>query len=411
MADIRPFRGVLYNLKKVKDIARVVTEPYDVISPAQQSKYYRTHPNNIIRLILGKQYPSDNSRVNQYTRSREFFADWLKKDVLQRDAQESIYIYNQTFRHHNSKKTRIGFIALLKLEDFAKNTILPHENTFAHPVQDRQKLLQTVRANLSPIFAVFFDRETKLNQLLNQFSQRHRPQIVVEKDHVLHSLWRMSERKKVAAIKKLLKDKQIFIADGHHRYESALNYKKLMEKNNSSKNRGYQPYDYVMTYLVSSSDPGLTILPTHRVIKMSKISAEQTITRLKKYFQLQAFSASEDLFKYLYQKQDRAVFGVYLGRNKFFGFVAQRNLDVTVLHGSILSKVLKLNLGPGDICYTRDAQEAIKLVNQRRYQLAFFLRPATVTQVKRVARAGKRMPHKSTYFYPKPLSGLVINKL
>ncbi len=429
MPDIRPFRGTLYNPQKIDDIARVVSEPYDVISPPEQKAYYRAHPYNIIRLILGKRYSGDNSRNNQYTRAVQFLADWAKKDILQTDRQRSIYIYAQTFPHNHQRKVRTGFIALLKLEDFAKNAVLPHENTNSQAVQDRLKLLKAVSSNLSPIFAMFIDPEGKVNKILSRYKKQHRPYINIKKNGVFHRVWRMSDKRKTAAIKKLLRGRQIFIADGHHRYEAALNFKMQMQRQKKHP-QGARGFDYVMTYLVATADRGLTILPTHRVMRIKGgFRLPRVIHALSRTCEVHKFHTSDELFAYMGSQGSAArIFGAYFGKNRFCALKLKhsgviekfidkdkhglhKNLDVVVLHGLIIERILDFLSFEEDIHYTRDAQEAIKLVNAGKYRVSFFLRPATVAQVKSVAKAGGRMPHKSTYFYPKLLSGLVINRL
>ncbi|MBU4140744.1 MAG: DUF1015 domain-containing protein [Candidatus Omnitrophica bacterium] len=429
MAHIRSFRGILYNPRKIKNIAKVFTEPYDVISSLEQAAYHKSHPYNIIRLILGKRHPADNSKNNRYTRARKYFADWIKKDILLRDKGENIYIYAQTFPHNNRTKTRTGFIILLKIEDFAKNAILPHENTRSYAVQERLKLLQETGANLSPIFALFCEPQGRINKLLSRHKRGQRPCIVIKKDEVLHRIWRMSDKRKITAVQKLLRDKQIFIADGHHRYEAALNYKLQMQKKKRGAARA-APFNYVMTYLVATDDPGLTILPTHRAIKVKGgFKLQEIISKLRKAFELRRFSTSDELFSYMRESPAAArVFGACFGKNKFWGLKLKsagivykiidedkqsfhKGLDVSILHSLVIERILNIAPFEKNIYYTRDAQECIKLVSEDKYQAAFFLRPLRVTQVKRAACAGRKMPHKSTYFYPKLLTGLVINKL
>ncbi len=428
MPDIRPFRGVLYNPQKIKDIASVVAEPYDVINPRQQAAYYRRHPYNIIRLILGKRYSNDNSKNNQYTRANRLFTDWQKENILLRDKKQSIYIYTQTFPYNGRKKTRTGFIVLLKLEDFGKNTILPHENTFSHPVQDRLNLLKIMGANSSPIFAMFSDPQKKVSKLLIQHKRKHRPDIVIKKDNILHKLWRMSDKVKIASIKKLLSGRQAFIADGHHRYEAALNYKLQMQKRKKSASKGGS-FNYVMTYLVATADSGLAILATHRVLKIkARFRPQELVRKLRKLFEIRKFSTSEKVFSYMHNAGSERVLGAYFGKNRFYGLKLKhpgiackftgkdrqglrKELDVTILHSLIIEQALNMGSGDETIYYTRDAQEAIKLVKEGAYHAALFLKPTTIRQVKRVASSGAKMPHKSTYFYPKLLTGLVINKL
>jgi uncharacterized protein (DUF1015 family) len=418
MSDIRPFSAIFYNTQKIGDIAKVVTEPYDVITPTQQKAYYRTHPYNIIRLILGRSYTSDDRKNNQYTRAGRFFVEWLKKNILFPDKRECIYIYAQTFRHNGRARVRTGFIALLKLEDFAQNSILPHENTFSQPVQGRLKLLQSVRANLSPIFALFCDPERKIHRLLNAYKRKHRPCIVLKKDNITHKIWRMSDEKKIVEIQKLVKGQQIFIADGHHRYEAALKYKRYRQSKKKALS-SLQSFDYIMTYLVATSDPGLAILPTHRVVKVKDtLQLPKLISSLQDIFSMRKISTSKQLFSYLRKKDSDYVYGAYFGRNRFWIIrikkkgrqSAYKDSDVTILHDQVINRILNLSPFAENIYYTRDAQEAIELVDKDKYQAAFFLRPATVAQVKRFACAGIKMPHKSTYFYPKLLTGLVINK-
>jgi len=425
MPDIRAFRGVLYNPQKIEDMDSVVTEPYDVISSHQQNLYYRDSPYNMIRLILGKTCSQDNGKDNSYTRAARFFKDWQKNNILLQDKKEYIYIYAQTFSCNNKKKTRTGFIVLLKLEDFSKNAILPHENTFSHPVQDRLKLLKTVGANLSPIFAMFSDSQKKVDKILNQHKRTHVPSVVVRHNNVLHRIWRLSDKKKIAAIKKLVKNQPTFIADGHHRYESALNYKNYIKKSKKPNILS----NYVMTYLVTTTDPGLTILPTHRVVKTKgTLQSAKVLQQLRKFFDIRRFSTSEGLFSYMRKVKAKRILGTYFGRKQFYGLALKdteavykiigkgkhslrRDLDVTVIHRLIIEHTLGVRDPHKDICYTRDGQEGIRLVNRGKYQAVLFLRPTTVRQVQKIASSGKRMPHKSTYFYPKLLTGLVINKL
>ena len=419
MADIRPFRGILYNPRKIKDPEKVVAGPYDIIGPAEQKAYYQSHPCNIVRLILGEGYCSDDSKNNRYTRAGEYLRDWLKRGILRRDKKESIYIYSQAFTHNNKRKVRTGFIVLLKLEDFAKNTILPHENTFCQAVEDRLKLLSACRANLSPIFSIFADPQEKVNKLLSRWKKGRRPCLVIRKDRVAHSLWRLSRKREIAAARKLLKQSRIFIADGHHRYEAALRYK-LKRQRSRSGPRKRAPFDYVMAYLTPAGGPGLTILPTHRAVRIKGgFNLREVRGNLEKAFCLRRFSGGEELFSYLLKSRGASVvFGAYFGKKGFWGLRlkdsrrrAQKAPDAAVLHSAVIEGALNPGGAEQNICYTRDAGEAVKLVDKGGYQAAFFLRPATVKEVQRAAFAGKKMPHKSTYFYPKLFSGLTINKL
>lgn len=408
MAQIKPFKGLLYNKNKIKDISAVVAPPYDIISPDEQQRLYRQSPYNVVRLILGKEFARDNDFNNRYTRAAGYLEDWPDKNILQKDKEEAFYIYTQDYTQENKKKTRYGLIALLELEHFSLGKVLPHEVTSGKPKEDRAKLLEKVRANLSPVFTIFPDRQKKITRI---FIRQTKGQSLFDfkSGGVRQRLFRLSDKKIIAKLKKLFRDKTIFIADGHHRYEAALSLKHI--------------YNYIMVYLVALNDEGLSILPTHRLVKLPfKITKEEILNRLSRFFEVQKVSRAALMFGQIKkQRKSNKAFGLFLGGRDYFVLKLNKadknnkvseNLDVSLLHRLIFKKILKIEeakFNPKIIYYTRDVNLALSLVNKHKYDAVFFLNPTKLSQVKDMATSKLKMPHKSTYFYPKPLSGLVIN--
>jgi len=424
MATIKAFRGILYNHEKIRDRAKVVAPPYDVISPTMQDRLYRAHPNNIIRLILGKKKKSDNERENQYTRSRDYFSDWLSNEMLVRDRQEALYLYGHDYREDGAAKSRVGFIGLLKLEKFSKKGVLPHEHVFSIPKADRLRLIQEVRANLSPIFSLFEDDNGRITKVLLAGIRAHRPVLDVSIDGVRHRLWKLTDEKTIAVLKKAFRSKRIFIADGHHRYSVALAYRDLMKRSGEH----LAAHDYVMMYLTAMNEHSLTILPSHRMVHDIKgLTRSDILGHLKDHFDAQEVSGKQRLLAGLKKgsRGDKHVFGLFM--DKRFYLIRMKNtrsldgidvpgtsrqwkrLDVSILHYLILRKLLGLDDSEGNVSYTRDADEATREVSRGTYALAIFLNPTRIQSVEAIARNGELMPHKATYFYPKLLSGLVLN--
>lgn len=252
MADVKPFKGILYNRKKV-DVSRVVTPPYDVISDDMQARFYRNDPYNIIRLILGKEHKGDTKKNNKYTRAKSFFHKWLKSNILTRDPRPSIYVYLQEYLDSGEKKTRVGFISLMRIEDPKKSGVLPHEYTLRKPKEDRLKLIASVRANLCPIFSLFQDQDNIINKIIKPFIKSKEPLFEIDLNGVVHKLWRVDDIKIISKIRSGMRNKKIFIADGHHRYEVSLLYRNLTrEKSNVKKSA--QNADYVMMYFTNMNE-------------------------------------------------------------------------------------------------------------------------------------------------------------
>jgi uncharacterized protein (DUF1015 family) len=412
MADIKPFRGILYNQKKA-DIARVITPPYDVISKDMQGRFYQRDEHNIVRLILGKVDKSDTSRNNRYTRAKALLDRWLEKRLLVKDRKPAVYVYSQEYLHKGRKRIRLGFIALMKIEDPKESGILPHEYTLDKPKADRLSLMAKTRSNLSPIFSLFQDEKNRINKMLKSFIKSRPPLFKVEAEGVTHKFWRMENRHTIKSMQVYMRGKKIFIADGHHRYEVALAYRDKMRK--SVKNRK-SAVNYVMMYFSNLNErENLTILSTHRVVRNINPFDEKKIKlKLKKYFYIKNIKKEEHLFESLEKgPKARRIFGMYAGKKRFYLLTSKKadsRFDVTVLHDLIINKILCVKNPENSIKYIRNEKHASALVDKGKYRIAFFLRPTKVGQMKTVAERGEMMPQKSTYFYPKLLTGLVINK-
>ncbi len=426
MADVIPFKGILYNPEKIDDLSRVMAPPYDVISSEMQEELYRIDQHNIIRLILGKELGNDTAANNRYIRAQNEFNNWADKDILKKDKNPSLYIYQQKYLHKGSIKVRTGFIGLMKIEDPRKSQVLPHEYTLKGPKKDRLKLMNKVKANLSPIFSLFEDENSFVTNILLKAEKKSSPLIDIDLDGVSHKLWRIKDASSIKRITRFMKSKAIFIADGHHRYETALAFRNQMLNKKGNK----KSFNYIMVYFSNLNQEAITILSTHRVIKdIANLTPTKLLSRLKGFFEIKKVKTRKGLLKGL-DRTKEGCFGLYCGRGNFYLLTLKRGvsldkliapgksaswkrLPVTILHELILNRALRLKeklANEDNIIYTKDADYAINLVDKENYKAAFFLNPTSVDQLKDVAQSRSRMPRKSTYFYPKLLSGLVINK-
>jgi len=438
MAKIIPFRGILYNQEKIKNVEEVVAPPYDVISSEQQDSYYRKHENNIIRLILGKEYGSDSEKENRYTRAATYFADWQKSGVLSRDKQGSFYLYRQEYAIGGKRKIRDGLIALVKLEDFESGTILPHEGTFSSAKADRYQLMQSCQANFSPIFSLYSDPEKTIDGSWEQ-EVLEPPLIKInDNDEVTHKVWRISQPEIIKKIEKDMSKKTLFIADGHHRYETALNYRNFMRKK-TPHYTGKESFNYLMMYFTNMDGEGATILPVNRLVNgVIDFNFEYFLKNIQEYFVIEKFEfrhaneteSRRTFIDRLERETKGSSFGVYSrgglcyylfilkDKNKVEDILSSReepvrNLDIVVLHDLIFKRIMKIKEEDEDkfIKYDAERERGLDLVKAGEYQIVFLVNETKIEQVKAVAEAGVKMPKKSTFFYPKLISGLVINKI
>ena len=442
MAIIVPFKGLLYDKEKVKDLSKVMAPPYDVISPEFQIELYKRHPENIIKLILGKTSPDDKAGSDRYSRAAADFSKWQKQGVLSRDEKPALYAYFQSYTPKGGvETTRKGFIGAVKLEELGKGSIHPHEKTLSGPKADRLSLMKACNANLSCIFAIYPEgkdapKEKTINRLLDSAVQGEPIIDVSGDDGVRNRVWRVDDSASIKKITEAMKGKPLFIADGHHRYETALNYKKFML--DQTKNPTFEePFNYAMMYFTSMNDDGLEIWPTHRVVHGLKgFDAGKFIEKCKEYFIVEDFprvKKDEFLKKMAENSREKTRFGVAIRGEDAYRLISlkdksmmdslfgnsiaeeHKTLDVSILHFLILNRILGISQESQEkqenLVYVKDMAGALKAVEEGSNQLVFLMNPTKVEDVKRVSEAGLLMPQKSTYFYPKLLSGLVINPL
>jgi len=426
MANLIPFRGVLYNPAKVPDISRVVAPPYDVIDASFQKELHARHPHNVIRLELGLDEPQDGPARNRYTRAAAWLKDWMAGGVLQRERAPAIYPYMIEYRSPADeagapKKTLKGFFSTVELEEFGTGKIYPHENTRAAAKTDRLNLLEACRANFSAIFSLFSDPKGSVIQLIDKSVNADKPRIDFKDDEGFRQrLWAITDRPVLNEIAAFMKSTPLFIADGHHRYETALNYRKSCRARAAA--AGLQPYDAVLMLFASLEDPGLTVLPTHRVLT-TPVPPLADITRLLgEAFDIEEISQRQFLQTLRSRGRTAPVFGMALrgaasllllsvkpSHRPKAGASERDKLDVSLLQTLVMGTLCPKESDQHALIYTKDDQEAFDLVAQGKATASLLLNPTKVSEVRAVAAAGERMPHKSTYFFPKPLTGLVMN--
>lgn len=442
MAKIFPFNGILYNKNISGNLSKVMIPPYDVIPQADQEKYYKMHPYNCIRLTLGKEFAGDNDLNNKYTRSAGFFNAWVKNNILIQDEDESIYVYEQRFKHKGKKYVRLGFIALFKLEELEAGRVYPHENTLPKPKQDRLELLKAAASNFESIFSLYIDKEEKISKTIRKKIQK-KP-LVELKDifGVHHKLWKVPEKAAINKVCKEMLSKQIYIADGHHRYEASLKYRNEM-RSRSQKSTGDEPYNYIMMYFANIYDKGLIVLPIHRLLLNLNLKEKINLeNRIVDYFEIDDIkfskrneaNARRKLLKLMTKGQEgEHLFGMYLHGDNKYSLIKLKNekliekyisidkpkewkrLDVTILHSMILREILSITDHDIEqeraVKFVHNDEEAFDLVKEGQYQIAFFLNPTKIEQIIDVADKYEKMPQKSTFFYPKLLSGLIMYKM
>jgi len=400
MADIAPFKGTRYNEDKIKDFSKVVAPPYDVIHTEEQDELYKMSEYNIVRMLLGKDLAGDNENENKYTRAKKYLKAWQENKILKKDPEPGIYINLQEFKLDGRIKRRIGFLALLKLEDFDTKTssIYPHEFTLAAPKEDRARLIHSIEANLGPIFAIFEDRDRSIAALIKN-EMKPKPIADISDNHgVRNKFWRVSDKKILDRLCGYMKDKKLFIADGHHRYEVGLAF---------SKSKSDPKFGYTLTYFTDLLGGGLVVLPYHRIVGgLDKAGMEGLETILKKNFITAPLKSGKVLKDFLAEASpSQARFVIYAAK-KFTGliFKDKKDLDVTIAKNLIIDPLGKISID-----FTKDLDYAIKEVDAAKFNFAILVNPAKITEIRDVAFGGNRMPQKSTYFYPKVLTGLVIN--
>jgi uncharacterized protein (DUF1015 family) len=425
MPHIKAFQGYYYNQELVGNLDKVVAPPYDIISSAQREKLYLRSPFNIIRVILGKEHTGDNQISNKYSRAAEYFQNWIKKGILKKDEVPSLYLLKQTFIYNSKSYSRMGLVALMELVDFEEKRVFPHEETLNAPKLDRLKLLEKLRAHFSPIFSFYIDEKQEIENIFEELAKQPPLLKMINFDGVKNTLWRIASKSHISKISHILKDKYIFIADGHHRYETALNYRRLHP--GATKNNGA---NFILMYFSNIEQEGLLVLPVYRLIKeIDIVNLQKFRERIEEFFNIQKMPDLNTILKTIETLDNFHRFGVFLngeffvlalksdqetkkileaslGKNKSDSY---KKLDVAVLDEFLIRRILAID-EEKNINFIKDAKEAVNLVEKGQYKIAFFTKPTRLSQIKDVALSGERMPKKSTYFYPKLLSGLIINR-
>lgn len=431
MARITPFRGILYNQKKVHDLSKVTAPPYDVITPEEQERLYRRSPHNVVRLIL-------NRDPDHYESVARLFESWQAEEILVRDEAPAIYFLSHRFTlKEEGEKERKGFIALTRIEDFSSGKIRPHEMTLEGPKEDRFRLMLACRANLSPIFALYSQPKQTINRMLTEQVEAT-PPLIQATDNGGGSclLWRVADPEIIRQVQREMEDQTLLIADGHHRYEAALNFRNHWRRERATWS-GREAFHYLMIYFASMEDRGLAILPTHRQVKdFPPIPFQKLEEELQRYFYLEPYpkthAGEHGFLRTLKSGKKRHLIGVSFKGDPRYLILRLKNkrimqrlapemsaplreLDVTTLHLLILEHILglrrELQLQREVMSYSEDAEEVLRAVDEGSHRAAFILNPPRPEEILAVAQEGEKMPQKSTYFYPKLISGLVINKI
>lgn len=433
MAEIRPFKALRYDPNQVK-LGEVVTQPYDKINPEMQARYYELNQHNLVRIILGEARETDTPAFNVYSRAAEYLHDWRSAGILKQDSVPSIYLYSQNFTIPGTRDVaeRTGLIVIGRIQDYDDRVVYRHEQTLAKPRQDRLNLLRAARAHFGQIFMLYSDPNASMEQLLRPKMEDDPEISVLDEYEVLHRVWRISDPEVIQAVQDGMGQKKLLIADGHHRYETALAYRDECRAGAGTSDP-QAAYEFVMMTLVPMESRGLVILPTHRIVHgLASFDREEMLEKAGKFFDIDridlrtesrsattllqeaghngtAFVAVTRQGPYLMRSKKRTV-------HEALSFLSpmQQSLDVVQLHKILLERVLGISeeaiRNQENVKYERDAFEAISWVRQGA-NVAFLINPARIEQVREIAFAGEVLPQKSTDFYPKLLSGLTIYAL
>ncbi len=424
MAKIKAFKALVYNQQKIKDLSTVVCPPYDVLSKQQQEMYHSRSPYNLLNVDLRAEKPGEDT----YAAAGRTLRSWIEEGILLRDEKPAIYFYSHEYSIKREKKIRFGFLALLRLDD-KKNSVFGHEHTHSEAKEDRLKLIRQTKANTSPIFVIFSDKKRIIPWLAEKYSVSKKPFIeIVDDEQGIHKLWRVDEPALLEKITQQMDKENMFIADGHHRYEVSGIYRDEAEKSNPCAKDADPDHNYLMAYFTNSDSPGLTILPIHRLVRLAAVpDMEKLSQQLNEHFSVEEVKDPVRFF-FLLAKAGQAehVIGVYHNRRNWLLRLRNvkvldklisdkppeyRSLDVSILNTLIFKNILNINIEDKSVLtYIHDRDELISRADRDDRCIAFVLNPTQVNQIVSVALKGEKMPPKSTFFYPKVISGVVINK-
>lgn len=420
MSSIKPFRAVYYNSEKIEDISKVVSPPYDVISEEAQNYYHSLSPYNFTHIDLAKDLPSDDKENNKYTRAKKDFESWIKKGVLIQDEKPCIYFYKQEYKVQGQKHSRLGFVSVMELVNEEDSKVRPHEKVHQEAVDDRFKLTKALNSNLSSIFVCYSDKHKKVDKIFIKYIVKSKPFIdTVDEDKVHHRLWKLSAPDLIEEINHSISGQNLFIADGHHRYKVACDYRSSRMGKKAVKGAD-EPYNYVMTYFTDIDSKDLQIFPMHRIVKKFNVDTNF----LEEKFRIDKVKNKVDLLILLAKAgRNEHAFGLYTRdgikllrlKNKLLvdkfvteGSKEYKSLDATILKCLVFDE---FKIKSTDIIYTKDMSMATQLVDEEKADASFILNPVKISQLKAIALNGEKMPPKTTYFYPKVLSGLTVYKM
>lgn len=465
MPEIHAFRGIRYDLGHVGELSDVVAPPYDVIDPEYHEALYQRHPNNVVRLILNRIEPGDDDEVNnRYTRAARFLRRWRADGVLFTEADPALYVYHQTFDYLGMSFTRRGFMARMRISPFGEGLVFPHEQTMSGPKMDRLMLMTTCKANLSQIFGLYPDPQTEAQRLLDDAIVEQTPLEATDRLGVVHRLWSVTDIDVIANVAAVMGPKPVFVADGHHRYETACEYREHQRQAGMTPDHGA---NFVLTMFVAMEDPGLIVLPTHRLFPgVPELSAEELATRLGDRFTCnpagEGPAAAHAVWEEIETRDDQGTLGLYTTKDRRWTLATVtpagrarmaelakdhqtewRELGVALLHRLLMDDCLmpaagdlpQLSQPGGEGIHSADhsagsaepspsspkelprpdyahrIDEVVSGLQTGAFPLAALVMPATVEHVRTLSLMGERMPAKSTYFFPKLASGLVLNPL
>lgn len=417
MAEIKAFKGMRYT-SAGGDLNTLVCPPYDIISDSERERYIKENPYNIIRLELPK------GGEERYREAGETLKGWLDKEILACDGEDSIYVYEMQFTANGEKNRLKGFVSLVKLTEFSEGIVLPHEETLSKAKQDRFDLMSETFCNFSQIYSLYMDEDGSVYSLIDGCSAGTPDMEVTDPDGTVHRMWKISDSKIISEVTSAFADKKLYIADGHHRYETALNFHKKV---------GTAGSGYISMMLVNMENTGLVVFPTHRIVKgLEKFDCEKLLADCKSYFDIAEAPGEERMQAALGElyRSGKKSFAVYLGAGKCYVMTlkdetavkrllpdmsdAYCGLDVSVLHSLVLERILGIDkenmANQKNLTYTRSREEALEAVDMDGADCSFILNPTKVSEIRDVALASEKMPQKSTYFYPKLITGLVMNK-
>lgn len=418
MPEIRPFKGIRYNLKKINNLADVITQPYDQITDEMEKEYKKRSPYSFVNLVL-THYADGHNREQEYNNAKHCVEDWFKNSIFAYDKEDSIYPYFQEFSIEGKNYIRKGFICRLRLEELGKGNILPHEKTLSKPKEDRLNLTRITKKDFEPVFLLYTDPENTVIQIIEKHCN-DTPIIDVKDDrNITHRLWKISDKNSIENISSRLKDSIFVIADGHHRYETFFNYRNELGDIDHN-----HPANFKMVTLVNIQDSGLVILPTHRlVMNLKEFKTETFLQKVQEFFEVK--KVTKEAIKKELEIEEMHAFGFYSSEGSYLLKLKDskmmskilpdrskeyQNLDVAVLHALLIEKMLgvKLEKIEDHIRYQRGIDDTIKRVDSGEFQCAFLMNPTKPEQVHDVAKNRERMPQKSTDFFPKLISGLVF---